>query len=227
MFLAWVISFPILSFANPSNPLPFSTGEKITYSIKKFGIKTGTATLEFNGLTQFKGHDVLLITFTARGLKFYDQEQIYMSPENWYPLFVKRDLNIWGKKEKIIEEYDPKNGEVKITILRGKKTIERIIEKKGVLDNIYCFIYRYRRDQNPQIGDSFSVDLPTKNLTINLVKKMRLKAARKVYEAFYMKSTPSKYEIWFDTSEKMIPLRINGAIGISHMGMVMVDYQDQ
>ena len=53
-----------------------------------------------------------------------------------------------------------------------------------------------------------------------------LKISGKVYETYFMQSKPAKYKVWFDTSDKKIPLRINGAVGINDTAMLMVGYQE-
>jgi hypothetical protein len=56
----------ILMFSSPvfSQIKPFQPGEKITYDIKKFGIRVGGAELVYNGPQKYEGMDVILLTFT-------------------------------------------------------------------------------------------------------------------------------------------------------------------
>jgi hypothetical protein len=39
-----------------------------------------------------------------------------------------------------------------------------------------------------------------------------------------MTSKPAKYQVWFDTSERKIPLKIKGSVGLSNTDMTMVSY---
>lgn len=207
------------------NSFPFRVGEKITYSVKKIGVKAGEVTLVYNGPSEINGVQALLITFTAKGVNFYDEEKIYMDPKTLYPMTVIRDLDIWGKKEKITEQYQADKGQVKITKdAKGKKT-EQIIEKKDRVDNIYCFIYRSRAYGQFKVGESFEITLPTQDIVIKLEKMAKLKIGGEAYEAYYMKSQPSKYQVWFDSREKKIPLRINGAVGFGDTAMIMIKYE--
>jgi len=204
---------------------PFKRGEVITYVIKNLGIKSGEATLTFQGLTQLNNRDVYLIIFRADGLNFYDEEKIYTDPKTFFPILIKRDLNIFGKKEKIEEHYETQKGIVRIVKTRGERTTEQIIEKEGNIDNIYCFIYRVRRDGQFTIGDEFFVRLPTKDINMKIIKQMPLKAAGQKYDSFYFKSNPKQYQVWFDTGSQKIPLRISGSMGIKATTMTMVKYQ--
>ncbi len=207
----------------------FSTlahAETIHYHIMQMGIKAGDADLAVVGKTSYKGKETFLITFKADGFNFLDEEKIYLDLQSFKPLFVERNLNVFGSKEQITEEYLTDKGEIKITKTAGGKQTEDVLKKSGVIDNIYGFIYRYRHSGSFQMGDEIDVNLPTKDLKIALVKKLKVQAAGKNYDSFYMQSKPPKYKIWFDTSDKKLPLRISGAVGIANTVMVMTDYKE-
>ncbi|MFH1360426.1 MAG: DUF3108 domain-containing protein [Candidatus Omnitrophota bacterium] len=203
----------------------FNKGETINYAIKSFGLKAGNASLSFQGITQYNGQDVYLIVFRAEALNFLDEETIYADTTHLYPVLIKRNLNIWGKKEKIDEFYDQEKGTVKIVKYAGDQTQEQVIEKDGRIDNIYCFIYRTRQSDEFQVGDSFVMRLPTKDVKIELMKETQLKAAGRKYKTYYMQSDPAQYEVWFDTSAMKIPLCISGSVGIKATNIIMVNYE--
>ncbi len=201
-------------------------GEMITYDIKSLGVRAGQATLSYQGPNNLDGKPVVLIVFTAQAANFYDEEKIYADQETLYPLRVERDLNIWGKKEKITEDYNQAKGTTTLTKTVNSKTTTQVIEKAGPIDNIYCFIYRYRKTGNFKIGDSFSIKLPTRDAVVKMIKSTTVKAGGEVYKAYYMQSDPAKYKMWFDESEGKIPLRINGAVGVNDTAMIMRSYQE-
>ena len=68
--------------------------------------------------------------------------------------------------------------------------------------------------------------LPTKELKVKLDSTAKLKIAGNEYSTYYMTSDPSQYAMWFDTSFKKIPLRIDGAVGFGDTSMVMVKYEE-
>ena len=206
-------------------PVPFSQGEKITYDIKKMGVRAGEATLVFEGTTEIRHRPALLIVFTARALNFFDEEKIYLDPLTFYPVFVQRRLNIWGKKEKIEEEYLPQEAQIKITKTAGGQTTEQIIEKAGPIENIYGFIYRCRKDNPFNRKDPLEIKLPTKDLSIEFVREGKLKAAGQAFDVYFMQSDPRQYSIWFDAGSNRIPLRIDGAVGFGKTSMIMVEYK--
>ncbi len=212
--------------AGQNGLLPFKSGETIRYAIKSMGVKAGEATLSFKGEADYLGEKAYLIVFTASAVNFFDEEKIYAHRENFYPIAVERNLNIWGAKEKITEKYDQKKGILDITKLKNGRTTSERIKKSGMIDNIYCFLYRYRTKGELQIGDALAMRLPTKDVVLNLKKTTQLKTAGKVYDAYFMESQPPKYKIWFDSKGAKVPLRINGAVGINDTAMIMVEYAE-
>ncbi len=204
--------------------LPFEKGEVITYAIKKLAVKAGEATLTFEGQAEINGQPVYLIVFKADGFNFYDEEKIYVAVDTFAPVKVLRDLNIFGNKEKITEEYFAKDGKIVITKVAGGKTTQEVINKQGQIDNIYGTIYRYRAFGTFAIDDTVQLRLPTKDIVLKLEKTVEIKTAGKKYQSFYMSSVPSQYQVWFDSSEQRIPLRINGAVGMANTAMNMKSY---
>lgn len=210
--------------AAPVPGAPFSPGETITYAIKKLKMSVGEAELVFHGPASLKGQEAVLATFTVKAMNFLDEEKIYMHPQTFYPIIVERNLNIWGKKEKITEEYLPQEGMVRITKTAGGKTTEQIIKKDGVPDNIYCFIYRYRLKGKFRSGEKFTINLPTKAVDVRIEKKTTLKAAGKNFESYLLSSKDGEYRVWFDAGPQKIPLRIDGAVKLGSAAMIMKEY---
>ena len=199
-------------------------GEKIHYNLVQTGLKMGEATLTFVGKQKYQKQNVVLIMFRAKGFNFLDEEKIYLDSTTYMPVAVERNLNIFGSKEKIKESY--LKDQVKIVKNAGGKSSEQTIDKAGGIDNIYAFIYRYRQSGGFKMDDHFDVHLPTKDITIKMVKQVPLGVAGKKYNAFYMESDPAKYKLWFDSSEKKLPLRISGAVGIANTAMIMTGYEN-
>ncbi len=226
ILLVLIIGSVIETLAIPAKEAPpFSQGEQMTYAIKKMGLRVGKAILEFQGTTRLDQQEVYLLIFTVRAAHFYDQEKIYLHKETFLPIQVSRDLDIWGKKEKIIEDYQPQEGLLKITKKVNGKTINQKIEKPQVLDNIYCFIYRYRILGNFQIGDTQSVFLPTRDVQMELVEKTKINLDGQWHDTFFFKSHPKGYGVWLGSGPEKIPLRIDGAAGFGKTSMILEEYK--
>jgi len=203
----------------------FPIGEKVSYNIKNLGIKSGEASITYEGPTTIKGRDVILIVFVSDAFNFYDEEKLYLDPETFCPVVVQRDLNIFGKKEKIEEEYFHDQGQIKITKHAGGKVSTQVIEKKGPIDNIYGFIYRYRQDGKFQIGEELSLNLPTKDVTVKLIKRKKMRVAGEVRNTYYMEDDSRDFRVWFDDGPEKIPVRIDGAMGLTKASLILREYE--
>jgi hypothetical protein len=199
--------------------------ETINYSIRQMGFD-GQASLTLIGPRDYRDHKTVLIVFKAHGVNYWDEEDIYVDPSTYLPLFVERNfsLNMYGHG-KILEEYVPSKGEIVITKTDGGHVTQQIIKKEGPVDNIYGFIYRYRKEGSYKLGDVFNMILPTKDLKIKLINRVMLKIGGKYYDSYYMQSQPVRYKIWFDASPNKLPLRITGTIGFINSVMTMTSYE--
>jgi hypothetical protein len=223
---AFLVLFPLIALLTAptlSQAAPFEPGEKICYNVKQFAVKVGDATLELKGDTFVDAKKYTLILFRADGFNFHDEERIYVDGTTWLPQHVSRDLNIFGKKEQISEDYFHQDGYVRVTNVSDGKTVIRRLNTKGPVDNIYGFIYRYRLSGKFNKGESFAMQLPTTKVNLKFVENMDFRAAGQNFKAVLLKSVPAKYSLWFDTGAKRLPLRIAGAVGISNTVMTMVD----
>ncbi len=203
---------------------PFHKGETIEYDIKKFGLKIGEARIVFEGHNSIEGRDSLLIIFTSTAPRFFDEEKIYLDPITYYPIMVKRNLNIFGRREIIREDYSPADGTVKIIKYVNGKESKQVIKKDRAMDNIYGFIYRYRKEGRFRIGETVKMFLPTKNIDITLIKQDKIRIAGKEYDTYFMQSMPPQYNIWFDTKGAKIPVRIDGSVGLKRTSMLLKSY---
>lgn len=200
--------------------------ETINYSIRQMGFD-GEATLTMVGPKDFKGYKTVLIVFKANGVNFSDEEDIYVDPSTYKPLFVERNfsLSVFGQG-KTSEDYITSKGEVLITKTDGDRVTHQVINKVGPVDNIYGFIFRYRKEGSFKIGDVLSMTLPTKDLKIQLVNRVKLRIGDRTYDSYFMQSQPTRYKIWFDTSEHKWPLRITGTIGFLNSVMTMTGHEE-
>jgi hypothetical protein len=193
--------------------------ETFYYTVHQGVLKVGDAQLELVGDTTYKNTPVKLVKLTADGFNFLDKEEIYLDPHTYRPLFVERDLNIFGSKEKISEEYTP--GKIIITKTVGSKTYTQVIDKQGDIENIYGFIWRYRLEGTFEMNDSIQMALPTKDIVMKVAKLTTVSALGQKLNAVLLQSQPMKYQIWFDQTERKLPLRIAGAVGVGNTVMVL------
>ncbi len=208
-----------------ARPVPFKPGETIRYSIKQAGVKVGAASLVFIGEQLLAGQKAVLIVFTSKGFNFFDEERIFMDPDTFLPRTIVRDLNIFGNREKITEDYDPTGAGIKVTKVADGKTTVATLTKKGAVDNIYGFIYRYRAQGEFIKGEKLALRLPTLDVMMENAGDVTFHAAGKTYTSALMRSVPAKYSVWMDKSDRRLPLRIAGAVGIANTVMTMIGYE--
>lgn len=200
--------------------------ETIQYSIRQMGFD-GEANLTMVGPRDYRDHKTVLIVLKANGVNFWDQEDIYVDPVTYRPLFVERNFSyrLFGHG-KILEEYIPSKGEIIITKTQGSRVTRQVIKKAGTVDSVFGFIYRYRKEGSFKIGDTLDMALPAKDLKIRLVGRVVLKIGDKSYDSYYMQSQPKGYKIWFDASSQKRPLRITGTVGFINSVMTMTGYEE-
>lgn len=216
----------ILCAVNPAYAQgPFAAGERVAFSIKKLAVKAGEASLVFNGLAEWHGRELLSISFKATSVNFLDEEEIYCDPKTFLPILVIRNVNIWGKKESIKEEYDPAQGTVVITKKAGGKVTKNVISKGRPLENIYCFLYRYRQEGQFKVGETMALNLPTADIVLKVVSMDKVKAGGRVYDAYYLESRSGEYRLWFGGDSHRTPLRIDGAVKLGSAALIMKEYR--
>jgi len=215
---------PLFFCATVAGAQSFLDGERVDYDIKKFGVTLGQAALSFEGKTVIDKQAALLVVFKAEGMNFLDEEKVYLDPVTMYPMVIVRDLNIWGKEEKITEIYDQANGAVIVTKEAKGEVSRMTINKKGPIDNIYAFLFRYRKSGTFNQKEELSLRLPTADVIVYNDRRTKIKAGGRIFNAFYYKSRPAKYQLWFSTTPERLPLRIDGTIGIAKTSMVMKDF---
>ena len=107
----------------------------------------------------------------------------------------------------------------------GKNIFRQTIKRKDKVDNIYCFIYRYRDKGTFKTGDTLSINLPTQNVHISLTSRDKVKTGNEAHDAFYMETQPRKYRVWFADDAHKTPLRIDGAVGFGSTSLIMTAYE--
>ncbi|MDP1852799.1 MAG: DUF3108 domain-containing protein [Candidatus Omnitrophota bacterium] len=205
--------------------LPFKAGETITYQIKLNGINIGRATLSYKGRTKLEGKDVYLILFSTDTLNFKDTEIMYADTENFLPLRIERDINNWGRKMSIIEEYDQANHSVRITQINKKRVRSKELKQDDKIQNVILLTFLYRKLGNFELGRDFPVTLPMAKFIMRFAKQEKLVVPFGVYQAHMAESFPKGHKIWFEVSEKFIPVKISGPFYLGPVTMTMINYE--
>ncbi len=225
-FLATQTPKILSSTLNPREEIskpPFDYGERFIYSYSMGPLKAGSAELTFVGEATIEGKRAFLVRFESRVGTFYDMEDIYAETENFYPIYVERDIKNFGVGTNIKEAYDQLNYKVKITKqgLIGKKT--RIIKKKAPIHNAILLMYYCRSLPLSELkpGYEFDVVLPLDEFKVTLAKIEKIKVPAGTFDAFFFKSSPKKMRLWIATDEKRTPLKMENLTSLGPSSIIL------
>lgn len=213
-----------------SKILPFKPGEKFIYKVRYNGIYVGRIEWEYLGKQNIDNKlvDVIGLSSDVKILKLFSiqsKEKLYIIADTHLPLKVEREVKFLGKQEKILEEYNQKEGYVKIAKLDAKGKEEKKFEVKAPIHNIIALLYFFPQDIKLNLGDSFSFNLPTQEITIKVIALQMLDGPLRRYETFCLEGKPRKFKIWLE-KDKRIPLQMEFPVFLGKV-TVFKDYSKQ
>ena len=215
-----LIEFEALKLRRQNGPIPFREGERFLYDIILGLFKAGSAELIFHGLDTLDGREVYVITLETKLTNFHDKEKIYADVNNFYPVRVERDINMWGRSIEIVEDYNQNDKFVKIQKKEWGRTKVQTIHSDKKIQNAILLIYFYRNSKFKE-DSVFAFNLPTKKINMKLSKIEEIRVPKGTYKAQLLKSMPGQYKVWFDTTKEKIPLRIDGMMSFTGGRMVL------
>lgn len=192
-------------------------GEKIRYEIKLGKLSVGESTFENRGRIPLQGRDAVRVVFQTRLPRFTDTETIYAHAQSFLPLRVERDVAMWPKRERIVEEYDQQAFRLSITKAGARTTV---IEKSRSLHNAILLPYQVRCFGSLEPGWKMQVTLPTQEFEIELKRIEDVRVPAGVFRCYYFESTPERFAIWVSADERRLPVKIKGSGGIGYTMMM-------
>jgi hypothetical protein len=213
----------VIPFVLPPPQSPDYSGEEIVYDVKMGALKIGTSTFHHQKAMPYNGIDAQLVTFVTNAVQIHDTETIWADTKDFLPLRIERDVKMWPKYERIIEQYDQKLRTLDITKTAGGKESKVSIAKKGPIQNAILLPYQVRRIEKLAPGWSMAVTLPTQEFRITLKSVEKIHVPAGDFEAFYFESDPKRFEIWISSDDRRIPVKIKGSSGLNYM-MLMRSY---
>lgn len=192
--------------------LLFRLGEKNSYKVNFNGIYVGRIEWEYLGrsIIDNKLIDKLLLSSDIKILKLFSiksKERLFLDSKTHLPLKIERDIEFFGKKERILEEYNQSQYYVKITKVTSSGTEEKIIQQKTPIHNVIALLYFFPRDIKLDLQKSFSFNLPTQQLQLKVTAHKMLETRKGSYEVYVLEGKPRKYRVRLE-KEKRIPLQI-------------------
>ncbi len=215
-----------LEAAEEALKLPFDCGERFEYLYILGPLRTGTAKLTFVGESSIEGKQTYLIRFESRVGTFYDLENIYAETENFYPVYVERNIRNFGIKTNIKERYDQKN--CKVEIIKkgffGKKT--KVIKKQSPIHNSILLIYYCRRLSSSELkpGYEFDVVLPVDEFKVTLTGIEKIKVPAGDFQAYLFESSPERIRLWVATDKRRTPLKMENLTSFGPSSIALEKY---
>ena len=184
----------------------FQEGESIVYRIQP----AGKSILQDRGLVELEGKVVRLIVFKTEVLGFSDTEKIYSDPETVLPVRVERDISMWLKKEKIIEEYDQEKYTLTVSKYHNNKKIsEQKIEKDAPIHHAVLLFFMLRKENDFKAGWKFTVHL-IDDFTLRFQKIETITVPAGSFSAYYFESTDNAFQVWMGVDSPRVPLKVKG-----------------
>jgi len=203
------------------DPPVFLKNEKLKYAINLGGIKIGRAELTYSGPTMIQSQKAELFIFSSRAMNFYDVEKIYADTIDLLPLRIERELNLWGIRMSILEEYNQKENLVHITKTQGKKINKDTISFDSNVQNIILLVYKYRTKKELKIGQIDNFSLPTKKITIKVTRLETIKAHAGIFNAYLLESDTGGYRFWLSAEKDRLPLKLQGFSRLGATSLVL------
>jgi hypothetical protein len=207
--------------------LPFKLGEEINFNVVLNGIRIGTSKLTYLGVVENNKRQVLLVHLLTNAINLKDLEKIFIDLDTFNPVWIVRNVDFFNKTEIITEDYTFKPNSVKISKFKNSKLIsETVINSDMALQHVISSIYECRKRDDLVVGKKILLNLPLKKLLLEVKGIDEISVPAGKFKAIHIESVPRRYGFWLSADEKMIPLKIQGAISFLPATMVMRSYTD-
>ncbi len=195
----------------------FNESRSIRYNITFNGIPSGYIDWRYLGKDLIDGREVLAISIESstdilRLLNLVSREEIYLDAHTNLPVKVKRDVELFGKKEVIEEIYDQKKG--KVTIVRKKdkeEVVEEVYEQDVPIHNILELLYFFPKEISlkEKKGEWMEFNLPNQKVQIRFNSKRELDVDGQRKEAYFLEGKGARrFNLWL-CQENRLPLRLD------------------
>lgn len=193
--------------------LPFEAGKRFLYQVHFNGIKVGKIELGYQGRKEIGGiwQDIIRLTSDVKIIKLFQiesEELVFMDRDTFLPLKVHRKVKFLGREESILEEYEQKEGRVRIIQIKDKASEERLFRVSPPIHNVLVLYFLYPLDlRDEAIGRTYEFNLPARKIGIRLKETRRISAPEKIEEFYILEGSPRRFEVWLKKTERL-PWRV-------------------
>jgi hypothetical protein len=193
--------------------LSFKIDEKIPYLVRFNGVKVGKIEFEYKGREKVGKdlQDIVMVSSDVRILGLFEiesKEKVYVDVNTHLPHKVEREVKFLGKQEMISEEYNQKEGWLKLTQTKGKTTEEKLIKVRPPIHNALILYFLYPLNlKDEAIGKSYEFNLPTRKISIKLKEARRISGHKGIEEFYILEGSPRRFKVWLKKTERL-PIRV-------------------
>ncbi|MBN1586680.1 MAG: DUF3108 domain-containing protein [Candidatus Omnitrophica bacterium] len=210
-------------FVKPLETLaPFAEGEQMRFKIYWKRVRIGSAVMTFYPNVDFEGQRLHKIVVALDTATFDDREEIYLSPDNFLPVKIFRDIRQMGARKKIVEDYDQLNKRVTVT-QEGADREPTVIERAGPLHNVICLIYLVRQTESFAPDWNLNVFLPTVDFDLKFSGSENVEVPAGDFEALAFTGNPNEFRLWASDDARRLPLKFRSA-GLLKYEAVLTDF---
>lgn len=202
---------PILE---PKEILHFQKGKNFTYEVRFNGIKVGRIEFEYQGRKEINKiyQDIFVVSSNVNILRLFEiqsKELVYADINNFLPQRVEREVKFLGKHEAILEEYNQRDGLVKITVKKAGAEQERLIYQQPPIHNSLTLLFLYPLNLQESLGKSLDFNLPLQKIKIKVKELRKIQATEGALDEFYLLevSNHRKSFVWVKKGERL-PIRL-------------------
>ena len=187
--------------------------KKFLYKVSFNGIPSGYIEWEYLGketILDDKEAYVLEVSSDTKILKLLNlasKEQVFLDSQTYLPLWVKRDIVFFGKKELIEEIYNQEKGYVVIK-RSNSKTNEDILYQKKPIHNILELLYFFPLGVELNCGKWMTFNLPNQKVQIKLIGEKKIVSGENTLDTYFLIGRGAKrFSLWLDKGDRL-PLRL-------------------
>jgi hypothetical protein len=226
----------------PKIDVPFWAGERLTYEISWFGIKSGTAVMEVKEKLRMGEREVYHIVSTAQSNDFIsffypvdDRVESFVDAEGLYPY----NIQVHQHEGKRFREKSIIFDQVHHRALQINQKREQTFDIPPRVQDSLSSLYFFRTKEGIEVGKSVFIDVheSEKNWQLEIKVLGREKVTTPVgtfntlkvqalvrYEGLFMDK--GDLFIWFTDDEKKVPVLVKGKIKIGSITATLISRQE-
>lgn len=201
-------------------PLTFRGGEKFSYEVRFNGIKVGKIDFVYQGRKEIDKtfQDIFVVSSNVNILKLFQiqsKESVYANVENYLPHRVEREVTFLGRKESILEEYNQREGWVKITVKKDKIVQERLIYQEPPIHNSLILFFIYPLNLEEKLGKTREFNLSLQKIKIKVKELRKIQTQEAIDEVYLLEvSNHRKSLVWIKKQERLpVKLEVPAFLG--------------